>query len=214
MISVLVADDHGVVREGLRRLLDAEPGFEVCGEARDGREALEQAEAHHPDCVVLDISMPRLGGLETLQRLRAQHPGMRVVLLSVNGAAPVVEKAVALGAEGYVLKQSDPSEVIEAVRAVSRGDNYFSPPVARELVKRLRGGNGHLEGNPFAILSTREREVLQLVAEGMSAKEIAGELRISTKTVEAHRTSLMRKVGVRKATELVRYACKHGLVEP
>ena len=119
-----------------------------------------------------------------------------------------------LGVHGYVLKQSDPSELLEAVRAVARGDNYFSPPVARELVKRLRGGNGRMEGDPFAMLSTREREVLQLVAEGMSAKEIAGELHISTKTVEAHRTSLMRKVGVRKATELVRYAFKHGLVEP
>ena len=212
MNSILIADDHGIVREGLRRILDAEQDLSVCGEAADGREVLEQVEKLKPDCVVLDISMPRLGGLETLERIRRKFPRTRVVLLSVHGDPPFVQSALNLGADGYVLKNGRASEVISAVRAVLGGGNYFSPPVAKEIVEQFRQPREASE--PFSLLSSREREVLQLIAEGLSAKEVAGELKISTKTVEAHRTSLMRKVGVRKATELVRYAVKHGLIEP
>jgi DNA-binding NarL/FixJ family response regulator len=213
MHSVLVADDHGIVREGLRRILDAEEDLSVCGEAADGREVLDLVEKLRPDCVVLDITMPRLGGLETLERIRNKHPRIKVVLLSVHGDPPFIQSAVSLGADGYVLKNGRASEVVSAVRAVLSGGNYFSPPVAKEIVEQFREPRG--TGNePFTLLSSREREVLHLIAEGLSAKEVASELKISTKTVEAHRTSLMRKVGVRKATELVRYAVKHGLIEP
>lgn len=213
MISILVADDHGIVREGLRRLLESEPDLKVVGEAGDGREVLEQVELQQPDVVVLDITMPRLGGLESLERLRASHPALKVVLLSVHAHAPVIQRAVSLGADGYVLKDGRAAEILTAVRAVVRGGSYFSPAVAREIAQQLREPRS-AEAEPFALLSGREREVLHLIAEGFSAKEIASDLKISNKTVEAHRTSLMRKLGVRKATELVRYAVRHGLIEP
>ncbi len=212
VISVLVADDHGIVREGLRRLLDSEPDLSVAAEATDGREVLEEVARHRPDVVVLDITMPRLGGLETLERLRASQPQIKVILLSVHSDPRFIQSAISLGADGYVLKNGRAAEIVSAIRAVTKGGSYFSPLVAREIVEQLRapksGGN-----EPFSLLSVREREVLHLIAEGMSAKEIASDLKISTKTVEAHRTSLMRKVGVRKATELVRNAVRHGLIE-
>jgi DNA-binding NarL/FixJ family response regulator len=213
VISVLVADDHGIVREGLRRLLEAEHDLKVCGEAGDGREVLEQVAKHQPQVVVLDITMPRLGGLETLERLRASNPQVKVILLSVHGDPPFIQSAISLGADGYVLKDGRAAEIVEAIRAVTKGGSYFSPAVAREIVEQLRAPKAKGD-EPFSLLSGREREVLHLIAEGLSAKEVATELEISTKTVEAHRTSLMRKLGVRKATELVRYALRHGLIEP
>jgi DNA-binding NarL/FixJ family response regulator len=213
MTSILIADDHGIVREGLKRLLEAETDFNVCAEASDGREVLAEVERTVPDVVVLDINMPGLGGLETLAKLRAVHPDLKVVLLSVHGEAPTVHSAAALGANGYVLKNGQTAEVVSAVRAVTEGGSYFSPPIARELVERIRAPRTE-ETGPLGSLSAREREVLKLIAEGFSAKEVGRELSISAKTVEAHRTSLMRKLGTRKATELVRYALRHGLVEP
>lgn len=194
MISVLVADDHGIVREGLRRLVEAEIDLEVSGEARDGREVLEQVEALKPEVVVLDISMPRLGGLETLERLRSSYPNVKVILLSVHGDPPFIQSAIALGADGYVLKNGRAAEIVSAIRAVTRGGSYFSPVVAREIAEQLRTPQTRSH-EPFSVLSTREREVLHLIAEGLSAKEVASRLEISTKTVEAHRTSLMRKLG-------------------
>jgi len=212
MTSILIADDHGIVREGLKRLLEAESDFEVCAEAADGREVLEQVERTHPDVVVLDVTMPRLGGLETLEHLRAAHPDVKVVLLSVHGEPPVVQSAAALGVHGYVLKNGCATEVVSAVRAVTEGGSYFSPSVARQLVEQLRAPRAEIP-DPLGALSGREREVLKLIAEGLSAKEIGQQLSISAKTVEAHRTSLMRKLGVRKATELVRVAVRYGVIE-
>jgi DNA-binding NarL/FixJ family response regulator len=213
VISVLIADDHGIVREGLRRLLESEPDIQVCAEVSDGREALEMVEEHEPSLVILDITMPRLGGLEALERLRAKHPAVKVILLSMHGDPQFIRSAVTLGVDGYVLKNGRASELIDAVRAVMRGGSYFSPPVAREIVEQVRSPKRG-SSEPFTALSARELEVLHLIADGLSAKEIARDLGISTKTVEAHRTSLMRKLGARKATELVRYAVRHGLVEP
>ncbi|MEZ4334643.1 MAG: response regulator transcription factor [Myxococcota bacterium] len=213
MPSILIADDHGIVREGLRRLLESEPDFTVAGEAADGREVLEQVGALRPDVVVLDITMPRLGGLETLERLRAEHPGTKVILLSVHGDSPFIQSAIALGADGYVLKTGRVAEIVTAIHETIRGGSYFSPAVAREIVERLRSPQPDGD-DPFTLLTSREREILHLIADGLSAKEVASQLDLSTKTVEAHRTSLMRKLGVRKATELVRYALRHGLIEP
>ncbi|MBW2288172.1 MAG: response regulator transcription factor [Deltaproteobacteria bacterium] len=213
MISVLVADDHSVVREGVRRLIEGESDIHLCGEAADGREVLEQVEAHHPNVVILDITMPRLSGLETLERVRSKHPEVKTILLSVHADPPMIQNAISLGADGYLLKNARSGEILSAIRAVTRGGSYFSPPVAREIVAQIRDPRPATE-QPFTLLSGREREVLHLIAEGLSAKEIAVELSISNKTVEAHRTSLMRKLGVRKATELVRYAVRHGLIEP
>jgi DNA-binding NarL/FixJ family response regulator len=212
MTSVLIADDHGIVREGLRRLLERESDITVCGEAADGEELLARIDSEHPDVVILDISMPKLGGLETLERMRRRFPNVKAILLSVHGDPPLVQSAVSLGADGYLLKNGPASDVLEAVRAVVTGGSFFSPPIAKEIVAQLRAP---VRGNdPFSVLSGREREIVHLIADGLSAKEIASTLRISTKTVEAHRTSLMRKLGVKKATELVRYALKHGLVAP
>jgi DNA-binding NarL/FixJ family response regulator len=212
VISVLVADDHGIVREGLRRILESEHDLQVSAEAGDGREVLGQVEKHQPEVVVLDITMPHLGGLETLERLRSKHPKVKVILLSVHCDSRFIQSAIALGADGYVLKNGRVSEIVTAIRAVTKGGSYFSPVVAKEIVSQLRAPKRSDE--PFSVLSGREREVLHLIAEGLSAKEIASQLEISTKTVEAHRTSLMRKLGVRKATELVRYALRHGLIDP
>ncbi len=212
MITVLIADDHSVVREGVRHLIETEGDINICAEASDGREVLEQIEKNKPDLVILDISMPRMSGLETLERIRKKHPGTKTILLSVHADPPMIQSAVALGVDGYVLKNARRSEIISAIRAVVRGGSYFSPTVAREIVAQIRDPQPVTE-QPFSILSAREREVLHLIAEGLAAKEIAVQLGISTKTVEAHRTSLMRKLGVRKATELVRYAVRHGLIE-
>ncbi len=213
MISVLVADDHSVVREGVRRLIEGESDIQLCGEAADGREVLEQVETHHPNVVILDITMPHLSGLETLERVRSKHPEVKTILLSVHADPPMIQNAISLGADGYLLKNARSGEILSAIRAVTRGGSYFSPPVAKEIVAQIREPRPATE-QPFTLLSGREREVLHLIAEGLSAKEIAVELSISNKTVEAHRTSLMRKLGVRKATELVRYAVRHGLIEP
>jgi DNA-binding NarL/FixJ family response regulator len=208
----MIADDHSVVREGLRRVLEDEDDISVCAEAADGEELLEQLDRHRPDMVILDITMPRLSGLETLQRVKAGHPSIKAILLSFRADPPLIQSAVSLGADGYLLKNARKEEIVAAVREVMGGGCYFSPPVAREIVEQLREP-GRKSGEPFTQLSPREREVLRLIAEGLAAKEIATKLSISTKTVEAHRTSLMRKLGVRKATELVRYAVRHGLIE-
>ena len=213
MISIVVADDHGIVREGLRRLLESEPDLKVCGEAEDGRQVLDEVAKFRPDMVVLDISMPGMGGLETLERLRAEYTNTKVILLSVHNDPPFIQSAIGLRADGYVLKNGPASEIVTAIREVMKGGSYFSPAVAREIVEQVRSPKSE-SSDPFTLLSAREREVLHLIAEGRTAKEVATELSISTKTVEAHRTSLMRKLGVRKATELVRYALRHGLIEP
>jgi two-component system response regulator NreC len=202
-----------VVREGVRRLIEGESDIQLCGEAADGREVLEQVETHRPNVVILDITMPRLSGLETLERVRSKHPEVKTILLSVHADPPMIQNAISLGADGYLLKNARSGEILSAIRAVTRGGSYFSPTVAKEIVAQIREPRPATE-QPFTLLSGREREVLHQIAEGLSAKEIAVELSISNKTVEAHRTSLMRKLGVRKATELVRYAVRHGLIEP
>ena len=209
---MLIADDHGVVRDGIHRVCEAENDIKICAEACDGTEVLELVEKHHPDVVILDIAMPRLGGLEALVSLRSKHPDVKTLLLSFRSDAHVIQSAVSLGADGYLLKNAARGEIPAAIREVMRGGCYFSPPVAREIIDQLREPRRPSD-DPFSHLSGREREVLRLIAEGLSAKEIAALLKISTKTVEAHRTSLMRKLGARKATELVRYAVRHGFIE-
>lgn len=210
MITVLVADDHGVVREGVFRVLEREPDIEVCAEAVDGEEALLQLERHRPDILLLDVTMPRLSGLETLERVKARHPGVKTLLLSFRADAPLVESALSLGVDGYLLKNARGSEIPTAIREVMQGRSYFSAPVAREIAARERRPRSSEAGRQ---LSPREREVLRSVAEGHSAREIAASLGISSKTVEAHRASVMRKLGLRKSTELVRWAVRNGLIE-
>jgi DNA-binding NarL/FixJ family response regulator len=207
-IRVLVADDHGVVRTGIRHVLEGEPGFQVVAEAASGIEALTLAEAHRPDVALLDISMPGRSGLEVAARLRESLPATRVLMLSVHDNAEYVLESVRVGAHGYLLKDAAATELRSAVRAVWRGESYFSPPVASRLSAAVRGeGRSALDQ-----LTTREREVLTGVAHGRTNREIAAELGISHRTVETHREGLMRKLGIRTVAGLTRFALETGVV--
>lgn len=212
-IRVLLADDHTLIRQGLRALLEREADIKVIGEARNGREAVHQVVALKPDVVVMDISMPRLNGFEATQRIAAESPGTRVVALSMHKEAHHVHALLRAGAKGYVPKDAPVSELLAAVRAVHAGGCYLHPRISGPVV------NGYLDGNkPPAgkagddTLTPREREVLQLVAEGHTNKIIATELRLSIKTVEAHRARIMTKLKIHNAAGLTRYAISRGII--
>jgi DNA-binding NarL/FixJ family response regulator len=212
-IRVLVADDHMIVRTGIRHVLESEPGFEVVGEAANGTEALSLAAQLRPDVVVLDISMPDVSGLELAARLRSTGGGTRVLILSMHNNAEYVLESVRAGAHGYLLKDTAATELRTAIRAVCQGQSYFSPPVASRLSAAVRG-----EHDPQAAgldqLTGREREVLVGIAHGRTNKEIATELGISHRTVETHRESLMRKLQIRTVAELTRFALGAGILRP
>jgi DNA-binding NarL/FixJ family response regulator len=210
-IRVLVADDHMVVRSGIRHVLESEAGFEVVGEAATGAEALSLATELHPDVVVLDISLPDESGLQVAARLRASD-GPRILILSMHDNAEYVLESVRAGAHGYLLKDTAATELRSALRAICRGESYFSPPVASRLSAAVRGEH---ERRPAVLdhLTSREREVLQGIAQGRTNKEIAAELGISHRTVETHRESLMNKLEIRTVAELTRFALGAGLVK-
>ncbi len=210
-IRVLVADDHTVVREGLRHVLEGEPGFAVVAEASTGADAVKLAEAHHPDVVLLDITMPGESGLQAASRIRRSVPGARVLILSMHDNPEYVLESVRAGAHGYLLKDSAATELRQAIRTVQRGDEYFSAPIAHRLRSAVRGEAGDVPG-PLDVLTAREREVLVGIALGRTNKEIASELGISHRTVETHRESLMRKLGVRTVAGLTKLALETGLV--
>jgi DNA-binding NarL/FixJ family response regulator len=211
-IRVLVADDHMIVRTGIRHVLESEPGFEVVGEAASGSQAVALAGELHPDVVLLDISMPDESGLEVAARLRSRTGGPRVLILSMHDNAEYVLESVRTGADGYLLKDTAATELRNAIRAVCRGESYFSPPVARRLSAAVRGEHdAHSSG--LDQLTGREREVLLGVARGRTNKEIAAELGISHRTVETHRESLMRKLQIRTVAELTRFALGAGIME-
>jgi DNA-binding NarL/FixJ family response regulator len=222
-IRVLVVDDHGIVREGLRQVLQADGDFSVVGEAANGAEALAIAEREHPDVILLDITMPGDSGLVVAQRLRQQVPDSRVLILSVHDDAEYVLESVRAGAHGYLRKDTTPGDLRTAVRAVHSGDAYFSPVVAKRLTEVLRSEAAPsppvaaaLSTPPSApsldLLTNREREVLALVARGFLNKEIGAQLGISVRTVEAHRDSMVRKLGIRSAAGLTRFAMEQGLL--
>jgi DNA-binding NarL/FixJ family response regulator len=212
-IRVFLADDHTLVRAGIRGLLVGLPGIEVVGEAGDGQEALRLAEALRPDVVLLDVGMPGLNGLEVAGRLATLDPAIRVVILSMHLSEEYVLRALRAGCAGYLLKASAVSELELAVRAVAAGETYLSPAVSRPVVDdyvRRTGG----ATDPLEALTPRQREVLQLVAEGNSSKEIAHRLGLSPKTVETHRAQLMERLGLHDVSGLVRFAVRVGLVIP
>ena len=212
-IRVLIADDHALVREGIRRVLDDDPGFDVVAEAADGRQAITRVGETEPDVAILDISMPELSGLEAARRLRDEHPALKILILSMHDESEYVMRAVHAGAAGYLLKDdAGPALLRQAVRAVHAGDSFFSPAVATRLTEALRGGSSGA-GDPLGILTSREREVLRLVAGGNSNKQIAFELGISRRTVESRRESLMRKIEIRTVAGLTRFALEHGLLD-
>lgn len=212
-IRILIADDHALVREGIRRVLDEDPGFDVVAEASDGRKALESIEATDPDVAILDISMPELSGLDVARRLREERPALKVIILSMHDESEYVMRAVHAGAAGYLLKDdAGPALLRQAVRAVHAGDSYFSPAVAARLTDALRGGSSG-SADPLERLTGRELEVLRLVAAGHSNKQIAAKLGISRRTVESHRESMMRKIEIRTVAGLTRFALENGLLD-
>jgi DNA-binding NarL/FixJ family response regulator len=211
-LRVLVVDDHSVVREGLRRVLEEGSGLRVVAEAASGAEALERAIREKPDVVLLDLTMPGPGGggLEVVRALRDQVPEARVLILSVHDDREYVLESVRAGAHGYLRKDSSPAEIRQAIQAVSTGDSFFSPPVARHLVAAVQGDNTPVPAR-LAVLTSRERDVLVRVARGRTNRETAAELGISVRTVETHRDSLMRKLGIHTVAELTRFALENGL---
>lgn len=211
-IRVLLADDHTLVRAGIRGLVAALPDVEVVSETGDGQEALRLAETLRPDVVLLDIGMPSLNGLEVAARLAKSDPAIRVVILSMHMSEEYVLQALRAGAAAYLLKGSAVAELEVAIRAVARGETYLSPAVSKRVVDEYvtRIGNAT---DPLAALTPRQREILQLVAEGQTNKEIAQRLGLSHRTVEVHRNQLMKRLAVHDVAGLVRFAVRVGLVE-
>jgi len=206
--TVFVADDHTIVREGLASLLAAQPDIRVVGTAADGREALRQALALRPEVVIMDISMPQMNGIEAARELRERAPQVRVVILSMHSSVEHVSHALEAGASGYVLKESAGQEIIDAVRAVRAGRRYLSPSVAEAMAEHIGRGTGT---SPLESLSARERQVLQLVAEGRSSAQIAAALHLSPKSVDTYRSRVMQKLHIHDIAGLVKFAIQHGL---
>lgn len=208
-IKVLLADDHTIVREGVRALLAREGDISIVGEAADGNEAVQMTQKLEPDVVVMDLAMPRLNGVDAAVQIRKYCPNTRVLILSMYQTEEYVRPAIRAGVNGYLLKGSGISDLVAATRAVAAGEAFFSPAVASIVLRDALGDRPTGEGEE---LSTREREVLQLVAEGKSSPQIAGLLSISVKTVEGHRSHIMAKLNIRDLAGLVRYAVRVGLV--
>jgi two-component system response regulator NreC len=209
--TVLLVDDHVVVRQGLKALLADEPDIEVIGEASNGREALDRLAELEPDVVLMDISMPGLNGIEATRQIQQRYPDVRVVVLSMHANEEYVFQVLQAGASGYVLKQSDSLEVLTAIRAAVAGGSFLSPPISRTVIEDyVRRAEARGQADDLEMLTSREREVLQLLAEGRSNREIAEELSISIKTVETHRSNMMNKLGLGSKTELVKYALRKG----
>lgn len=211
--TIVLADDHRIVRQGLRALLAGEADLEVVGEADDGREALELVRRLTPDVLVLDLMMPGLNGLEVARQLPRQSPGVRVVVLSMYDDEGFVLEALANGVSGYVLKDSNSSDLVHAVREVAAGRRYLSPPLSDRAIEayQQRAKVGTMDKHET--LTTREREVLQLSAEGHTNSEIAARLGISTRTAETHRSHVMHKLSLHTQSDLIRYAIRRGIIK-
>lgn len=212
-IRILLADDHTVMRRGLRLLLESQPGFSVVAEASDGREAVQQAEASQPDVAVIDIAMPNLSGIEAAQRITSALPNTAVVILSMHSDEGYVLRALKVGAKGYLLKDSAEGDLIQAIKAVHEGKTFFSPEISKMLVEdyvreiRNRGAE-----DSYDLLTSREREILQLLAERKSNKEIAVALNLSPYTVDTHRRNLLEKLNLHSLAELILYAVRKRII--
>lgn len=206
---ILLADDHAVVRQGFARILQGEGDFEVVGEASDGREAVQKAVELKPDIVIMDVSMPELNGIEATRRLQKDHPRIRVLALSMHKDNVFVREILRAGAAGYLLKDAIDQELLTAVRAVAGGEGYLSPSVSESVLSDYRK---HVT-DPIDLLSSREREILQMLAEGKTNKEVAQVLNISVYTVDAHRGRIMEKLNLHSIGEMVRFAMRNGLID-
>ena len=212
-MRVLLADDHGIVRRGMRALLESEPRIEVAGEAADGREALKLCASLEPDIAIIDIAMPQLNGIDVTAQALKQSPKLKVIILSMYADESYVLRALMAGAKGYLLKEATEEDLIPAVRAVAAGKSYFSPAISRVL---LEDYVRHLQRrgmqDSYDLLTDREREVLQLLAEGRSNKEVATVLDLGLSTVETHRANLMQKLDLHNTAEIVLYAVRKGII--
>lgn len=208
-IRILLADDHAVVRRGFRMILDAQSDMEVVGEVSNGREAVEAATAIQPDIVVMDVTMPELNGIEATRRIADAAPRIRVLALSMHKDSVYVREILRAGARGYLLKDSGEGDLLAAVRAVAKGEGFLSPAVSGAVLNDYRK---HVT-NPIDLLTSREREVLQLIAEGKTNKDIAAALKLSVYTVEAHRGRIMEKLNLHSTGELVRFAVRNGVID-
>jgi DNA-binding NarL/FixJ family response regulator len=212
-IRILLAEDHAVMRTGLRLVLERQPDFQVVGEASDGREAVALAQQHKPNVILMDIGMPNLNGIEAARQITASLPQVSVVILSMHSDEAYVLRALKAGARGYLLKESAESDLISAIRAVVNGKAFFSPAVSRMLVEDyVRQLQDREIEDSYELLTMREREVLQLIAEGKSNKEIANMLNLSLYTVESHRGNLMEKLNLHTVPELILYAVRKGVI--
>jgi len=212
-MRILLADDHALVRAGLRALLAELPDVEVVAEAGDGHEAIGLIREKKPDVALVDVTMPKLNGIEVAARVKKEMPETRVVIVSMHADDAYVHRALVAGAAGYLLKTADRAELEMALRAIGRGERWLSPAVSKKVVAGYTGG-GPPRDEPFERLTPRQRKVLQLIAEGLSTKEIAARLDVSVKTVDTHRTELMERLGIHGVAGLVRYAIRVGIVHP
>jgi two-component system response regulator NreC len=211
-ITVLVCDDHALFREGVKTILSSQPDIEVTGEAADGKEAVEESLRLNPDVVLMDISMPVLKGFDAVRRIRKARPDAKILILTVYDDEDLVARCLDAGAAGYVLKDSPPLQLVYAIQTVHRGQQYMSPRVLTGVVRQYIAQPADFKGG-YELLSDREREILVLLAEGQSLKEIASRLNLSVKTVDAHKYNLMRKLDLHDRSELIRYAIRKRLVE-
>jgi len=212
-IRILLADDHIVMRSGLRVLLDRQPGLQVIAEAADGREAVTLAETHTPDVAVVDVAMPNLNGIEATRQITAKRPQTAVVILSMHSDESYVLRALKAGARGYLLKDSPETDLINAIRAVHEGKAFFSPVISKMLVEDyMRQLQQRGVDDSYELLTSREREILQLLAEGRSNKEVATRLNLSPYTVETHRSNILQKLNLHGTPELILYAVRKGVI--
>ncbi len=211
-ISILLADDHHVVRQGLRALLEAEPDFHVLGEAADGLEAVQMVERLQPDVLVVDVMMPGLSGLEAVRQVRERFTKTQMVVLSMHANEAYVLQALQNGAMGYVLKDSNASDLVMAVREAYNGRRYLSPPLSDHIINAYVNKSRETTLDIYETLTNREREVLHLAAEGLTNADVASRLGISPRTVEIHRTNMMRKLGLRTEHDLILYALRRGIL--
>jgi DNA-binding NarL/FixJ family response regulator len=214
-ITVLLVDDHTIVRQGLKALLNSEKNITILGEAQTGREAVELAAQHRPMVVIMDLAMPRLNGAEATRQILKSAPSTKVIVLSTYGDDEHVQQALAAGAAAYLLKQTAAEDVIDAIREVAKGNAYFSPPIAKRLREKTSAQpmEDAAPHQPNVELTQREAEVLQLIAEGYANKQIAAELNLSVKTVEKHRQQVMQKLDIHNIAGLVRHAAAKGIIE-
>ena len=212
-VRILIADDHVLLRRGIRTLLESHPGWTVCGEASNGREAVEQAKELHPDIVVLDITMPQLNGVDATPLILKASPETKVLILTMHSAQEITQRAVRAGARGYILKSDTERDLITAVEALMEDQTFYTSSVSEMILENLSSDGTPVAEEPMARVTPREREIIQLLVEGKSNKEVANQLGISVRTVESHRATIIRKLHCHSFSELVRYAIRNKIIE-